>query len=100
MRKRPLLRVALVPSTPMKDETLSTAGSRSILSARARWRAAISWNDTVGPASVMAWMKPVSCKGKKPLGMAAYITMVRKKVPIATAMVSLWCRSTQTSLRS
>ena len=32
------------------------------------WRCAMSSKETVGPASVIAWMKPVSCSGKKPLG--------------------------------
>ena len=56
--------------------------------------------DTVGPASVMAWMKPVSCSGKKPLGMTIYITTVSTRVPTATSRVKRWCFSTQISSRS
>jgi hypothetical protein len=39
---RPLLRVALVPSTPMKDDRLATAGSFSTTSATACWRSAMA----------------------------------------------------------
>ena len=32
------------------------------------WRSAMAANDTDLGASVMPWMTPVSCTGKKPLG--------------------------------
>jgi len=38
IRIRPLLSVLLMPSTPMNDERLSTAGSSRITWASARWR--------------------------------------------------------------
>src|SRR5439155_1108063 len=44
---RPLLSVTLVPSTPMNDDRLSTAGSARMTSASACCRSAISANDTV-----------------------------------------------------
>ena len=67
---RPLLRVWLLPSTPMKEDRLATSGSFRNRSASWRWRVAMASKLTVGPASVIAWMKPVSCTGKNPLGMA------------------------------
>ena len=66
---RPLLSVALVPSTPMNDVRLATAGSVSTTSANACWRSAIVANETVCGASEMPWIAPVSCTGKNPLGM-------------------------------
>ena len=65
---RPLLTVVLVPSTPMNDERLSTAGSFRITSASACCRSAIDSNDTVCGASEMPRITPVSWTGKKPLG--------------------------------
>ena len=66
---RPLLSVELVPSTPMNDDRLSTAGilagSRA---ASACWRSAIAANETLCGASEMPWITPVSWTGKKPLG--------------------------------
>ena len=66
---RPLLSVVLVPSMPMKDERLSTAGSFRITRASACCRSAIAANETVCGASEMPRMTPVSCTGKKPFGM-------------------------------
>ncbi len=65
---RPLLSVALVPSTPMNDDRLSTAGSFSTIRASACWRSAIAANEIDCGASVMPWIAPVSCTGKKPFG--------------------------------
>ncbi len=65
---RPELRVELVPSTPMKDERLSTAGSWRITSARACCLRAMARKETVWGASEMPRITPVSCTGKKPLG--------------------------------
>ncbi len=39
---RPLLSVVLVPSTPMKDDRLSTAGSSRMTLASACWRSAMA----------------------------------------------------------
>ncbi len=65
---RPLLSVVFVPSMPMNDETLSTAGSRRITSASACCRSAMAEKDTDWGASEMPRMTPVSWIGKKPLG--------------------------------
>ncbi len=67
--RRPLLSVGLVPSTPMKEVRLSTAGSFSTTSARARWRSDMAWKEIDCGASATPWITPVSCTGKKPLGM-------------------------------
>ena len=58
----------LVPSTPMNDERLATAGSCRITRASACWRSAIAGNEIDCGASEMPWMTPVSWTGKKPFG--------------------------------
>ena len=65
---RPLFSVVLMPSTPMNDDRLSTAGSSSTTRASACWRSAIAANEIDCGASEMPWITPVSCTGKKPLG--------------------------------
>ena len=65
---RPLLRVTLVPSMPMKDEMFCTAGSARIARASACWRWAIAGNDTLWGASEMPRITPVSWIGKRPFG--------------------------------
>ncbi len=67
--RRPLLSVGLVPSTPMKEVRLSTAGSFRTSAASACWRSAIVPKETDCGAWAMPWITPVSCTGKKPLGM-------------------------------
>ena len=67
---RPLLRVVLVPSMPMKDDRLATAGSLRISVTRACCRSAMAGKETVWGASEMPRITPVSCTGKKPLGTA------------------------------
>ena len=99
MRSRPLLSVVLTPSTPMNEDTLSTAGSFSSTWARACCRCAMAAKDTDCGASVMPWMSPVSWGGKKPLGMKTYRITVRIRVPIATSSVMRWRSSTQVSER-
>ena len=68
MRIRPLFRVVLVPSTPMKVERLSTAGSFRITRARACCRSAMALKEIDWGASEIPWMAPVSWVGKNPLG--------------------------------
>ena len=61
------------------------------LSARARWRRAISSNDTVGPGGVaMAWMELVVLQGKKSPWGSGYRKQdgEDQKVPTAIIMVS------------
>ena len=65
---RPELSVVLVPSMPMNEETLSTAGSLRTTSTSCCWRSAMLVKLTVCGASLMPRMTPVSCTGKKPLG--------------------------------
>jgi len=68
---RPLLSVVLVPSTPMKEDRFSTAGSSSTIPARVCWRSDMAVKEMSWGASEIAWIRPVSCTGKKPLGMNA-----------------------------
>ena len=65
---RPTFEVMFVPSTPMNDETLATAGSRVTISVIRCCRSAMAANDTSSGASEMPRMTPVSCSGKKPFG--------------------------------
>jgi hypothetical protein len=95
-----VLSVALLPSTPMYDDRLSTAGSCRITRASACWRSAIAPNEIVGGASEMPWIAPVSCTGKKPLGTTAYSTIVSASIAIATASVAPCRSSTQASMRA
>ena len=68
IRKRPVLSVVLVPSTPMNDDRLTTSGSFRMAAASACWRSAIAAKETDGEASEIPWISPVSCTGKKPFG--------------------------------
>ena len=65
---RPVFGVVLMPSTPMKDDRLSTAGSSRIAFASVCWRSAIAANDTVSGASETPRITPVSWTGKNPFG--------------------------------
>ena len=51
---RPLLTVVFVPSTPMNDDRLSTAGSSRISLTSACWRSAMASNETYCAASEIA----------------------------------------------
>ncbi len=96
---RPAFIVVLVPSTPMKADTLCTAGSFSTTSDTARCFCDIAWNEMLCEASVTPWITPVSCTGKKPFGIARYSTTVSASVPIATSSVARCRPSTQFSAR-
>ena len=96
---RPLLRVVLVPSIPMNDDTLSTAGSRNSTRTRACCRSAIAGNEIDCGPSDIPWMMPVSWIGKNPFGAIAYSATVSASVAAATRSVSVWCSSTQRSVR-
>ncbi len=96
---RPAFSVVLVPSTPMKEDRLSTAGSCSTASASTCWRAAMAEKDVSCAASEIPWMTPVSCTGKKPLGIATYIATVAAKVSSAASNASSCRSSTQPSQR-
>ena len=62
--------VWLLPVTPTECENARTAGSASMIFASAWCLRTMSGYDTSAAASVVPRMKPVSCTGKKPLGMA------------------------------
>ncbi|CAM3583376.1 hypothetical protein DETS111669_16960 [Delftia tsuruhatensis] len=96
---RPVFSVVLLPSTPMKDEMLCTAGSLSSSSARACWRSAMAANEMDWSASVVAWMVPVSWSGKKPLGTAKYSSTVTASVARKTIHVRPRRSSTQVRMR-
>ena len=68
MRMRPEFSVTFEPSTPMKDERLSTSTSVRIAFARSCCRRAIFSNEIACEACVTPWMTPVSWIGKNPLG--------------------------------
>ena len=85
--RREVPRLWLMPSTPTKKTTLSTAGSCRIRSASWRWRSAMAVKDVSCGASAMPWITPVSCTGKKPLGTTMYSTTVSARVPRATPRV-------------
>ena len=97
---RPLLSVTLVPSMPMNDESVSTAGSRRIAWASARWRWAMAGKETLWGASEMPRITPVSWMGKRPLGTATYRSRVSPSVATATSRVAGWCASTTRSVRA
>ncbi len=97
---RPVFTVVLVPSTPMNEERLATAGSARITRASACCRAVIARKETSCEASEMPRITPVSWIGKNPLGMNRKSRIVATRVPAATSSVSGWWSSTQTSVRS
>jgi hypothetical protein len=65
----PLFVVVFVPSAPINDERLSTAGSARTAFVSSSCFSAIAFEPIVGGACDMPWMTPVSCTGKNPLGM-------------------------------
>ena len=96
---RPLLVVGLVPSAPMKEATPETSGSARMTATTCCWSSDIREKLTSGPASVMPVSSPVSCTGKKPLGMTSARTTVSRNVPMVMARVRGWWRSTQSTPR-
>jgi hypothetical protein len=70
IRKRPLLSVALMPSTPMNEATLATAGSsQDRLGQRLLPLGHRGEGDDLRRLGDALDRAPVSCTGKKPLGM-------------------------------
>ena len=96
---RPVFKVALAPSTPMNEARWSTSGSWRMASASACWRLAMASNEVVCVASVMTWIRPVSCTGKNPLGTTPYSRPVRPSVTAKTPSVVRGRSSTQVSAR-
>ena len=87
MSMLPLFSVALLPSTPMNDDRPTTSGSSRMTFAAACCRSAMAANEIDCGASVMAWMAPVSCTGKKPFGTTRYSATVSPSVASATSSV-------------
>ncbi len=85
---RPALSVALLPSTPIKEDTACTSGSSSTRRAAARWRSAMAGKEIDWGAWVIAWIRPVSCCGKNPFGITRYSSTVKAKVASATSNVN------------
>ena len=65
---RPLFSVVLVPSTPMNDDRLSTAGSLRIPCRELLLPLGHCREGDALVASETPWITPVSCTGKKPFG--------------------------------
>ncbi len=78
---RPLLVVVFVPSAPMNDDRLSTAGSCRITFASSCCFSAMPFDPIVCGACEMPWITPVSCTGKNPLGIMMYRKTVSSSVP-------------------
>ena len=83
----------------MNDDKLATSGSFNTAAANRCWRAAIEAKETLSGASEIPMMTPVSCTGKKPLGTMMYSQIVATSVPIVTSRVTVWCRSTNCTVR-
>jgi len=73
----------------MNEDSVSTAGSFRITSASSCCRVAMAENETACGASEIPRITPVSCTGKKPLGIMMYNTMVATSVATATRMVAV-----------
>ena len=57
---------------PVKPTTLSTAGSARTTARKRSSRARMAWNEVAWSACIEPMMRPVSCCGKKPLGITTY----------------------------
>ena len=68
MGSRPLLGVGLIDPAPTKEATLATAGSCWAISAKRACSLAMAGMEMAWLASVTATITPVSCAGRKPLG--------------------------------
>ena len=97
---RPLLSVVLVPSTPMNEDRLSTAGFSRIFAFKSCCSSTILVNEASCSASDTPWISPVSCTGKKPLGTTMKRMIVSASVATATKRVSVRRISTQSKVRA
>ena len=95
IRKRPLLRVEFVPSTPMNELRLATSGSLRIAAASACWRSAIAGYEMVCAASEMPWIIARVLHREEPLRDEDVEQQVTTSVSPATASVNAWWSSTQ-----
>ena len=89
-----------MPSTPIKDDRLATPGSASSAEASRCWRSPMAWNDTLCGASVITWITPLSCTGKKSFFTARYSKPVSAMVASITIRAAVCRASTQVSARS
>ena len=69
MKKRPVLVVCEPPVAPTAEVKLAMSGSLARIAASCCWRSTIAANEMSCAASDTPVMNPVSCCGKKPLGM-------------------------------
>ena len=97
---RPLLLVGLVPSAPIDEATEATSGSETIASSAARCRVDIRWKEASAGATEKPTTRPVSCKGKNPLGIASARRAVTMSVARVIASVPGWCDRTHFRVRS
>ncbi len=88
MVRRPLFGVGLIDPAPTKDATLATAGSVCAMAANCACSLAMAGMEMAWLASVTATITPVSCAGRKPLGMTMYSRMVPASVPTAISSTS------------
>ena len=58
----------LVEKPPVKPATLAMSGSSRTICMNCRNFRRIAWNEMLWSARMPAMMRPVSCCGKKPLG--------------------------------
>ena len=72
---------------PINEDKLSTAGSFKIWLASACCRSLIAAKEISSGASVTTCMTPLSCTGKKPLGITQYNAPAKTTVPSITASV-------------
>ena len=80
--------VGLSWPTPTTETTPSTAGSLRTASVTVACSRLSSAKLTCGSASSTAVTRPVSCEGRKPLGMTTYIQMVMTSVSAVTMSVA------------
>ena len=69
MNMRAVFSDELPPVEPTKPTTPDTSGSFWTIAESRFWRSAMAAKEMSCRASAWAKMKPVSCSGKKPLGM-------------------------------
>ena len=90
----------VVPVAPICEPTEATAGSFWITPITASMRPSIAGKEMLWAASAIAMIIPVSCYGKKPLGMITYRYPVTPIVPSMTISVMKRWRSAILRLRS
>ncbi len=95
MKKLPVLNCDELPNMPMP----LTSGSWRTTSANSTMRRFIDSNDESCDDCALPKMKPVSCCGKKPLGMTMNSATVAASVARNTSSVGNWCFRTKSRPR-